>query len=608
MNKKDFLRQLADDIKVLPVTEKDGLITYYTEILEDRIEDGMSEEEAVSSLGNAKDIVDQILAEHGTQKITEAKVKKGGRRTLILALTSPIWSFLFLSYFMLLISGYILVGALSLILGVLVFAFGVGAAASLFSLPFVFPDGMLHGMLNLGTAFACAGLLVFSVGWFQCGTKRLLRWGYWMSAQTVKLWKAFFGISAKEQQADQEKQQHIWEKKSKPERFRKAFAASAAGLIAAGMAVILIQFASIGFDTDKLNTDPPLVSSSYECGIEDINEIAVSTEYFDLMAVAVPSDKFRITYQENEKQGYEINETGGILSIKHVSRRKWTEYLHTFNVIPHLGRNTVLIEIPEQYAGSLKVKSLSGITVQDLKLLQKLSVRGHYDAISMDNLSVSEDITASGKGELNLTNTMAQGEITAVTSYHDMNLENITANGSVNLRNPNGGIAMNGLTVQGKLFCSNSYAAIEGKDLKAGSIQIKGSNKTIKLESLSAVEDLSVRTEYGTVILMDAAAGGSIKVTADSSTLEFDRVTGNNVIGKTSYDNIKINALSGNNVDLRAASGSIRGVMAGSWNDYQISYDVDSGSCNLPRKTSGPKVLYTKASYGNIDITFEEDY
>ena len=57
MNKQEFITLLEKRLFELPQVEKEHLLNYYNETIEDRIEDGMSEAEAVASLDSVEDIV-----------------------------------------------------------------------------------------------------------------------------------------------------------------------------------------------------------------------------------------------------------------------------------------------------------------------------------------------------------------------------------------------------------------------------------------------------------------------------------------------------------------------------------------------------------------------
>ena len=64
MNKSEFLNSLEEKLKELPKDEIRKTIDYYDEMIDDRIEDGMTEEEAVKSIGNSGDIALSILLDH----------------------------------------------------------------------------------------------------------------------------------------------------------------------------------------------------------------------------------------------------------------------------------------------------------------------------------------------------------------------------------------------------------------------------------------------------------------------------------------------------------------------------------------------------------------
>ena len=100
MNKSEFARELRRALGKLPSYEVEQSINFYTEAIEDRIEDGMTEHEAVAALGPVDAIAAQIIAE--TPPIPKAIAKANtGSRTLnivLLAILSPIWVTLALAF------------------------------------------------------------------------------------------------------------------------------------------------------------------------------------------------------------------------------------------------------------------------------------------------------------------------------------------------------------------------------------------------------------------------------------------------------------------------------------------------------------------------------
>ncbi len=100
---QDFLIQLKGRISHLPANEVARVLSYYSEMIQDRMEDGMSEEVAIISLGKIDDIVATIEEEVPLSSIVKEKVQKqvkeksemSTERKLLIALviiiTSPIW-------------------------------------------------------------------------------------------------------------------------------------------------------------------------------------------------------------------------------------------------------------------------------------------------------------------------------------------------------------------------------------------------------------------------------------------------------------------------------------------------------------------------------------
>ena len=68
MNKKQFLEALGASLKDVKKEEREETLAYYEEIIADRCDGGMSEEEAVSSLGSIDDIVRHVLEDAHFEK------------------------------------------------------------------------------------------------------------------------------------------------------------------------------------------------------------------------------------------------------------------------------------------------------------------------------------------------------------------------------------------------------------------------------------------------------------------------------------------------------------------------------------------------------------
>ena len=93
MTKKEFLSALSRGLSKLPRKEREERVNFYREMIDDRIEEGMPEPDAVASVGTVDGIVSQILAERPAV-VSEAPQKSGGGKIgviLLLVLGFPVW-------------------------------------------------------------------------------------------------------------------------------------------------------------------------------------------------------------------------------------------------------------------------------------------------------------------------------------------------------------------------------------------------------------------------------------------------------------------------------------------------------------------------------------
>ena len=94
MNKEEFLNRLREALKGLPAAETEKSALYYAEILDDRMEDGMSEVEAVASLGAPEEVAENLKLELPLGTLVRSKMSGSGvgaGTVILLVLGSPVW-------------------------------------------------------------------------------------------------------------------------------------------------------------------------------------------------------------------------------------------------------------------------------------------------------------------------------------------------------------------------------------------------------------------------------------------------------------------------------------------------------------------------------------
>ena len=111
MRKQEFLSQLQKGLIGLPQEDIEEQLVFYSEMIEDRIEEGLPEEEAVAAIGPVEEVVSQIVAETPFSKLVKERIKpKRALRAweiVLLVLGSPLWLSLLIGAFAVLLGVYI---------------------------------------------------------------------------------------------------------------------------------------------------------------------------------------------------------------------------------------------------------------------------------------------------------------------------------------------------------------------------------------------------------------------------------------------------------------------------------------------------------------------
>ncbi|MBQ6756562.1 MAG: DUF4097 family beta strand repeat protein [Oscillospiraceae bacterium] len=80
MNKREYLDELCRRLRYASADEAQRLVAFVTESIDDRIEEGMTEEEAVAAVGSIDDLVREVSGEAKVETFTDEGGVKGARR------------------------------------------------------------------------------------------------------------------------------------------------------------------------------------------------------------------------------------------------------------------------------------------------------------------------------------------------------------------------------------------------------------------------------------------------------------------------------------------------------------------------------------------------
>lgn len=166
MNKQIFLAELKQGLAGLPQEDIDERLAFYGEMIDDRMEEGLSEEEAVSAVGPVSEIAAQILAETPFAKLVQEKVKPTRTRRaweiVLLILGSPFWVVLLATVAIIILAVYIVIWSVVIVLYSVDFAFAASSVTGILgSLTYLPSGGFAQAALFFGAGLVCAGITIY---------------------------------------------------------------------------------------------------------------------------------------------------------------------------------------------------------------------------------------------------------------------------------------------------------------------------------------------------------------------------------------------------------------------------------------------------------------
>lgn len=190
MNKKEFLATLSKELRLLPKEDKRKWLDYYSEMISDRMEEGLPEQEAVAAIGSAELIAAQIVGETDPSLIASEKKKRelNAWQIALLVLGSPLWISLLaaagcvvlalaIAAFAVVLSVYIVIWAVVISLYSVVLALALGGVAALVLGVLKTPTDPAGGVFVLGTSLVCLGAAIL----LFLGANQVAKGAVWLS-------------------------------------------------------------------------------------------------------------------------------------------------------------------------------------------------------------------------------------------------------------------------------------------------------------------------------------------------------------------------------------------------------------------------------------------
>ena len=195
MDKTQFCALLGNKLKpYLSPKEMYKTLNFFEEMIDDRIDEGLSEEEAVSQLGDIDIIVDQILDEHNIGKKQTKLVWRFVPRKIptelgfiITILLLPVW----ITIFALGASLFIVILSIIFSIVLTIIAIFIGGILLILKSPFylIYERNISYFLDTLGFGFVNTGIGLIGIYWLLKMHKKSRRDGVSIKTIFVKIFK-----------------------------------------------------------------------------------------------------------------------------------------------------------------------------------------------------------------------------------------------------------------------------------------------------------------------------------------------------------------------------------------------------------------------------------
>ena len=161
MNKQEFLTLLRKKLAPLPPEEVEERLALYGEMIDDRMEEGLPEEDAVRTVGDVADIVKNTVVEVSLSNVRPEKKPLWPWGILVLILGAPLWLPLLMAAAGVVLSVYVTLWSVVISLWAVFVSVVASAVGFFFAAILLFLKGLpLPALALLGAVLITVGVVV----------------------------------------------------------------------------------------------------------------------------------------------------------------------------------------------------------------------------------------------------------------------------------------------------------------------------------------------------------------------------------------------------------------------------------------------------------------
>ncbi len=176
MSKLEFINKLRNSLSVLPEEDIEERIAFYSEIIDDKTDEGLSEEEAIREIGSVEEIVSGIIADIPLSRIVKEKIKPrrslSALEILLIVLGIPVWFPLISAVGAVILALYVAIWSVIISLwAIFVSLIGCTIGGIVAGIVLICYGNILAAIAMLCGGIFCAGLSIFAFFGCKAATK-----------------------------------------------------------------------------------------------------------------------------------------------------------------------------------------------------------------------------------------------------------------------------------------------------------------------------------------------------------------------------------------------------------------------------------------------------
>ena len=185
MTRDEFLGRLGELLACLPAEQVEETKAFYAEAIADRMEDGMSEEEAVAAMGTPGELPAVPRA------IARTRQRSTALLWVLTIVGSPVWVPLLAAFAAVVVTVYICIWVLALCVWIVAAALGgVGVVELLFAVSGITIGHFPYALASAGVGLGLVGVALFVGAGAWAASKQIARLSaFWARKAASPFWK-----------------------------------------------------------------------------------------------------------------------------------------------------------------------------------------------------------------------------------------------------------------------------------------------------------------------------------------------------------------------------------------------------------------------------------